>query len=87
VWPVPICVVERTHTLEQLQAIASEFQPREGQVPSDLPYGATGHANYVDYEGVIRLPVLIEEPGAQEELDARYGAGAVVLEPTLRLVD
>jgi hypothetical protein len=86
-WPAPICVLERTHTLGELQAIASEFQPREGQDPSRLPYGAIGYANFVDYDGVIRLPVLIEEPGAQEELDARFGPGAVVLEPTLRLVD
>ena len=50
-------------------------------------YGVLGFANFVDYEGVIRLPVLIAEPGAQEELDARFGPGAVELVPTLRPID
>jgi hypothetical protein len=88
-WPVPICVLERTHTLEELREIESLFGPADGRDFSDLAksYGAIGYVNFVEYEGVIRLPVLIEEPGAQEELDARFGPGAVVLEPTLRLVE
>jgi hypothetical protein len=88
-WPVPICVVERTHTLEELRATAARFGPTGGRDVSELArsYGAIGFANFVDYEGVIRLPVLIAEPGAQEELDARFGPGAVELVPILRPVD
>jgi hypothetical protein len=89
IWPAPICVVERTHSLDELQSIEQELLGAEGRDFSDLArrYGAVGYTNVADHEGVIRLSVLIAEPGAQEELDARFGAGAVELVPVLRPVD
>lgn len=76
VWGGSLCVTGAERTEAELSAIQNEVQQELGALSS-----------FTDVAGVVRVQVVLAEPGLQEELDERYGEGVVEVTSALRPVD
>ena len=78
IWSGPLCVVQFERSLNDLRTIQMELSDQA----TARSLGLYALAASVDerHQTVV-LDVLVDEPQAQAELDARYGAGLIVLRP------
>jgi hypothetical protein len=85
-WPGAVCVTQRSHTEAQLEAIRADFF---SEVSGPTALGEELRVQSVGvllWRGVVEVSLLVERPGLQSELDARYGPGVIELHPTLRAI-
>ncbi len=78
-WGGPLCVVQREHTHDQLDAIREEVVALVGEA-------ALG--SYVDgSEGVVGIRAIVVDDETKRAIAARYGEGVVVIEEALERLE
>jgi hypothetical protein len=83
IWPGPLCVVRLPRTLAELQTIQQDVSERARTGELDLHVLWSG---IDEVHGRVQLGVLVDEPAASADLDARYGPGVVELQPAMTAV-
>jgi hypothetical protein len=82
VWGGPLCVVERSRTLDELLQIQQELLDGGAE-----EFGLqTLDAAVYEHENVVELGVVVVDDETREAVDARYGEGTVRLVPALTRV-
>jgi hypothetical protein len=82
-WDGPLCVWHHDRTMDELNSIQSELVD---SVAKELGLYVT-YADADEVDNVVELGVVAIDENARAELDRRYGAGTVLVDPALQPVD
>lgn len=81
-WGGPLCLVRHERTYDELRRMQQELS--DG-VADELGLEVTG-SGVSQHDNVVEVGVVVADPEAVAAVEARYGPGAVLLDPTLEPV-